>query len=305
MDLETVNMNAYETNKAAFKKKVAIALKKWATAGTIEKNELISWHQELGIKFSVDAITGQWHKVAQKHFNSLGENKLYLNMIKARFASVGASKGDKVNLATGEITILPKDPTPETEDYTETANKSSQSLTFLNAKGEDITAETWDQLKTAQLEKQNAQQQEAMDQIFGKGYTQSNLPGAGTADPTGKLKGKIGYNVKLTVSKNEGFQPVVTKNGGMVVDTETTPVNPWERKRVRELITTVGNKLVGIHLQPDEAIELVRHIRRCTFPDVLLATWDIGGVKTTYDSRDPKQSAINASERRIKYDQDE
>jgi len=41
----------------------------------------------------------------------------------------------------------------------------------------------------------------------------------------------------------------------------------WERQRAREVMTYVGNKLIGVHLNPVEAQILYQAIVRSTWPD--------------------------------------
>jgi hypothetical protein len=44
--------------------------------------------------------------------------------------------------------------------------------------------------------------------------------------------------------------------------------NRWERQRARGVIDTLKQKLIGIHLKPDEYLEIVNYLRAVTHPGV-------------------------------------
>jgi hypothetical protein len=66
----------------------------------------------------------------------------------------------------------------------------------------------------------------------------------------------------------------------------------WERKRAQEAVAYVGNKLIGIHLTPDEARTIYNRLVASTWPDD-------GSMKWPPAPRDIALAKL-ATERRIK-----
>jgi hypothetical protein len=73
-----------------------------------------------------------------------------------------------------------------------------------------------------------------------------------------------------------------------------------EDRKIRSITSTLSRSLVGVHIRPEQAREMLYIIRRSCYPDCPAGAWDISMTPTTYDAKDPRQSAINASGRRIK-----
>ena len=74
----------------------------------------------------------------------------------------------------------------------------------------------------------------------------------------------------------------------------------WEDKRIQKITNTLADSLIGMHIRPDQAQGMLHVIRKSCYPDLPEGSWDISMAPTTYDAKDPGQSAINASGRRIK-----
>jgi hypothetical protein len=56
-------------------------------------------------------------------------------------------------------------------------------------------------------------------------------------------------------------------SGSMGIMDIPDPVLSWERKRAQEVVAYVGNKLIGLHLAPDEARTIYNRLVASTWPD--------------------------------------
>jgi len=81
-------------------------------------------------------------------------------------------------------------------------------------------------------------------------------------------------------------------SGSMGIMDIPDPVLSWERKRAQEVVAYVGNKLIGIHLTPDEARTIYNRLVASTWPPD-------AGLKWPPAPRDIALAKL-ATERRIK-----